>query len=417
MENLYYNVIELNISNGLKDEVVDIIGDGNYLILQYAPSDANVKVRLNNNFNPQILLKANSGIEAVNTKKIFISCNAIAGATITFIHSKSSAEFRYIPPIAGKLDIGTVDTIKLVEELNVVHTLKNIETEITASGASKRDRSYYDLLDDYSIVKSYMYFDSWEEYDNRILLNDRILQVEQEINPELEEIDWDMFDVVYYEVVIELQSNFPDEWNNNENYATLMIRPCQEDDRSYVHTTDYINNAYNSNTGQVLHKAFTSQELKKYTEIGMPIEILAFNPPSEAVGNLFASLTLLKKPMDIQKTVELYSHELQNQQTATILDIDTGIETSFVSYTAAKISFEISGIKYFSPLSIDVKNLSRGISYNIDKPYDSYHDTYLNYLIFNYDYEGQGAYFTAWVEGGDGKIQIDNIKIEILGYL
>ncbi|MDR3178401.1 MAG: hypothetical protein LBT96_05405 [Campylobacteraceae bacterium] len=116
MENLYYSVIKKDISNGLKDEETGLIGDGNYLILQYAPAEANVRIRLNNNFNPQIKLMQNSGIEAKNTKKIYISADAVQGGEIIFLHAKTSEQFRYIPPTFGKIDVGTVDLIKQFSE-------------------------------------------------------------------------------------------------------------------------------------------------------------------------------------------------------------------------------------------------------------------------------------------------------------
>jgi hypothetical protein len=116
-----YNVITKNISEGLNDNEIQL-GDGNYLMLQYDSSNANVRVRLNNNLNPQILLRQNSGIEAAGVQKIYVSCDKVEGGSITFLHGKNSDIFRYIPPTFGKMDIGTVDEIFQLNQLNLLQS-------------------------------------------------------------------------------------------------------------------------------------------------------------------------------------------------------------------------------------------------------------------------------------------------------
>jgi hypothetical protein len=190
-EDLQYSVIKKKIDGGLNDAVVDIVGQGNYFILQYAPSNAEVKIRINNNLNPQILLMANSGFEAINTKKLFISTNKDAVGEITIIQSKSSEHFRYIPPVAGKFDIGTVDSVKNVESVNILHTVKNIENIL--NGGGDNTLTFDKLIKDYKIVANSYDTISFSN-DEIISINDYILRLEQEIDSEIEVINWDMFD-------------------------------------------------------------------------------------------------------------------------------------------------------------------------------------------------------------------------------
>ncbi|MDR1976522.1 MAG: hypothetical protein LBQ18_05970 [Campylobacteraceae bacterium] len=118
MADVKYNVFKLNISEGLNDNELSL-GDGDYVILQYAPPNVEVGVRINNNFNAEIKLKQNSGFEAKGVQKLYITCPATPNGTITFLQGKTSEDFRYIPPTYGKIDVGTVDEIKKMPDITV----------------------------------------------------------------------------------------------------------------------------------------------------------------------------------------------------------------------------------------------------------------------------------------------------------
>ncbi len=71
---------------------------GGYIKLLDAPTSANVFIHLNEQNADGIPLKAYHAIEATNIEKIYVSCNAVAGATITIVQANSSTDFKMITP-------------------------------------------------------------------------------------------------------------------------------------------------------------------------------------------------------------------------------------------------------------------------------------------------------------------------------
>jgi hypothetical protein len=119
---MHYNVIKLDITNGLEDRNISL-GAGNYLILQYSPVE--IKIRINQNTNPQIVLKQNSGIEYNRIDKVYITCNAVLGGEIVLLHGDSSNNFRYIAPTYGKIDVGTMDEVLFIRDINNVNSIQS----------------------------------------------------------------------------------------------------------------------------------------------------------------------------------------------------------------------------------------------------------------------------------------------------
>jgi len=96
MQNKNYNMITLSINTGLNR--VQIGTAGGYIKLLDAPTSANVLIHLNEQNADGIPLKAYHAIEATNIEKIYVSCNAVPGSTITIVQANSSTDFRMITP-------------------------------------------------------------------------------------------------------------------------------------------------------------------------------------------------------------------------------------------------------------------------------------------------------------------------------
>lgn len=90
-----YNIVNLPIDNGLKNE--EISSGRNYLILLESPSNANVKVRFNGTTTDQIPLKENFAINCANAKTVHISCDAVAGGKIVLGQSNTKDALQIFP--------------------------------------------------------------------------------------------------------------------------------------------------------------------------------------------------------------------------------------------------------------------------------------------------------------------------------
>lgn len=89
-----YNVINLSIENGLN--AVPIGTAGGYISVLEAPTNANVRIHLNDQQAAGIPLKAYHSIEAENINMIFVSADAVAGATIKILQASQSKDFKLI---------------------------------------------------------------------------------------------------------------------------------------------------------------------------------------------------------------------------------------------------------------------------------------------------------------------------------
>jgi hypothetical protein len=411
MADLYYQVIEKDITNGLKNEQVDILGDGNYIILQYAPSNANVRIRINSNFNASILLRANSGIEAKGIKKIYVECDAVEGEKITFIHSKSSEELRYIPPTFGKLDIGTVDAIKkveVVEIVNLINSVKGIE------GALNSTLTFEKLFMD----KGYLIGSLSAKYlsdSQSFSLNDMILELEKQItgDSDMETIDWNMFDFIYVESAIEIRTSQDDPYDINKDYAAFLVRPVQTISDFVVHAREYIDNNRDGAKGQTMHQIYTSDYLKKltdFTKLGS-VEYVSYHPEANAKGLAYMTFIMFNEILDVKKTFDIGDFILQSTNTKIPISLspDSGRWSGYKNVT---IYFSIDGTEYIgTPQSRQGKIFGYDIFGTIT---DSANNSNISWLSIYYD----GSELTIHVQFDSGnKLNMDNLKIEIDGYL
>lgn len=79
---LFYNVGKQNITNGLKN--LEISSGQDYFILLDAPDDANITIRINNEFAPEIPIKVGYQVKSTNVSKIFLSCDSVLNGVITY---------------------------------------------------------------------------------------------------------------------------------------------------------------------------------------------------------------------------------------------------------------------------------------------------------------------------------------------
>ena len=91
-----YNIIKVDISSGKADFPIGT--SGGYIALLDAPANANVSIKLNDQFGDAIPLKVTHGIEAKGVTKVYISADAVAGGVITLVQAKTSDNFKMITP-------------------------------------------------------------------------------------------------------------------------------------------------------------------------------------------------------------------------------------------------------------------------------------------------------------------------------
>lgn len=113
-----YNIVNLNITNGLHNQAIS--SGKNYILLTSAPAAAKVTVRLNSNTADEIELKENQGIKASNVKNIYISCNPMDGEKIQIATSTSADDFEII----------TAPTIRDIEEIAKVTEIEGFSSAL-----------------------------------------------------------------------------------------------------------------------------------------------------------------------------------------------------------------------------------------------------------------------------------------------
>lgn len=96
MESKNYNIIKKSINNGLTAEPIGTAGG--YVALLSAPTNANVRIHLNDRNADAIPLKNYHAIEATEVKKIFVSADAVTGEAIEIVQAHNSKDFRMITP-------------------------------------------------------------------------------------------------------------------------------------------------------------------------------------------------------------------------------------------------------------------------------------------------------------------------------
>ena len=135
-----YNLIPLSIDQGLNR--VPIGTAGGYIRLLEAPADANVQIHLNEQNADGIPLKTYHAIEATNIEKVFVSCNAIAGESITVVQANTAKDFKMVTPASDvKLSsLGSYESVAL-DQLDklinpYIHTKLNSGTASNSSATT-----------------------------------------------------------------------------------------------------------------------------------------------------------------------------------------------------------------------------------------------------------------------------------------
>jgi hypothetical protein len=400
-----YNVIKLNIQNGLNNQEISL-GAGNYLILQY--SEVDVKIRINSNFNPEITLKQNSGIEYKDIERIYISCEPYDG-DITFLQGDTSDSFHYIPPTFGKLDIGTVDSVKLVENVNFVNLVESVREiqSVLGVGAMTLERLY----EEYTCYTG-SGATSWYYTDDGIIVDNLILEAQQKIDPYQTVVDWEQFDYIVLNMPILIRG---DTTITEDSYATIILSPdfSQGADLNTIICIDYIDN--NINTGkQNMLKVLSSKFLKKFSDIGAPLKIHCYNAPSNPLGQAFISCNLYKKMLD-QTPIHFNVGSVvitRSNMTANIPMSFVPIDMNFKGFLSGKITFTNNNKERI----INLEVVESGIALNKTIQTQLYifndnakKDSYLSITITK-----DKIYVYVYIEGlSSYEVGIDDIKADI----
>lgn len=102
------NIITLDISNGILNHE---IGAGEYVKLISAPTAANVTIKSNEPFKKGIPLQVGHSLRArKEVRNIYVSADAVAGATITIMQADNNDDFELDTPPTS-IDVDTISTI------------------------------------------------------------------------------------------------------------------------------------------------------------------------------------------------------------------------------------------------------------------------------------------------------------------
>jgi hypothetical protein len=411
MSDIKYNVITIDISNGLNNREISI-GDGNYFILQYAPSNANVRVMLGNNLNPEIYLMQNSGFEALGVDKIYINADAIPDAHITILHSKTSQDFRYIPPTYGKIDIGTVDAVHTVENVNFVNLVDSVNQikNIVGSGGM----SFETLINEYQPILSNDYFALSDEGVNEMDLNEQILEIEQKSYPELQSIDWDLFDYAYINAVINITSDVTE-----YGYVKCDMHEGSLHSYGYVYFIDGLDN--NRNGGkQYLTQIFDKNFLKNLTDKTTGGKSLRYREENLGQNECPLSVILFKKPMDAVDNFILGNYVINLDSSGqghinTTFDF-IGSIPKYSTYLKVKVSFDINGVTYITDyMEKNNKDFNCYTFFN-GIPIIDLNGTEVSTVQFQYHNNNKSFTIVANGSGGDNKVYVNNVFVTIDGY-
>lgn len=115
MSNIFYNVASQDISNGLTD--FEVSSGQDYFILLSAPTNANVRVKLNSNTAPAIPIYEFWQFKSADLNKLYISADAVAGASITYGQADGNVEITTNP------QIGSIDSITEVQKVSDFDTV------------------------------------------------------------------------------------------------------------------------------------------------------------------------------------------------------------------------------------------------------------------------------------------------------
>jgi len=133
MQSKNYNMITKSIDTGLNR--VQVGTAGGYIRLLDAPASANVLIHLNEQNADGIPLKVYHAIESTHIEKIYVSCNAVAGATITIVQANSSKDFKMVTPASDVAlsSLGSYDATALSQLDKIMNPY---QAPLTKSGST-----------------------------------------------------------------------------------------------------------------------------------------------------------------------------------------------------------------------------------------------------------------------------------------
>jgi hypothetical protein len=101
---VFYNIAQQNITEGLKD--FEISSSQDYFIMLEAPTNANIRVKLNSVTAHEIPIKENWQFSSKDVNKMYLSCDPVEGAIIKYGQADGNLEIKPNPTI-NKIDLIT----------------------------------------------------------------------------------------------------------------------------------------------------------------------------------------------------------------------------------------------------------------------------------------------------------------------
>ncbi|MDR1285662.1 MAG: hypothetical protein LBJ88_05640 [Campylobacteraceae bacterium] len=278
--------------------------------------------------------------------------------------------------------------------------------------------SFEKLIEDYTIINNM--FREVELDGEELPLNEVILELEQNMNPDLTDIDWSMFDYVYVNIMFEIRTDTDDPYDINNNYAAVFVGTAGQ---TLAHALDFVDN--NRNGGkQVMEQIFSSSFLQSLTgkNNGGSLQYYSLTPEDDPMGTCRMLITLFKKTI---KAADLFT--LENYT----VDINSSINFSYKltpsvpnwsGYGIINVLYSINGIQYTTIMQKSNKDFKSGAMFYppvVDINGTEITRVFITYLHYGNQEMPQGV--TINVIGndgtGDGKAYINGLTFVVSSYV
>jgi hypothetical protein len=276
--------------------------------------------------------------------------------------------------------------------------------------------SFEKLIENYAIVEnSEVIFD----YDEEINLDEYILEMEQKINPNLQSINWTMFDYVYVNAAIGIRSSVDESYNIDDNYAVLLVATTHA---SFIlsHALDFIDN--NRNGGkQVMSNVYSSSFLQALAnKSGSTIRYYSFSPESNPTGDCFMAITLFKKPINAMDVFPVGNYTVDINSSANFSYELTPSVPMWNGYNIVNVLFSINDVQYTSMARKSGKDFTGGKEFT--PPVVDINGTEIVNVYISYSYDDrampQGINIAVYGNNtGDGKAYINGLTFVVDGYV
>jgi hypothetical protein len=281
--------------------------------------------------------------------------------------------------------------------------------------------SFEKLIEDYAIVVIGSLTENVSLDDEGIYLNELILKLEQDINPNLTDVDWGMFDYAYINTAFEIRTDMDNPYDINDNYAAVLLGTAEES--GLTHALDFVDN--NRNGGkQVMEQIFSSSFLRTCTSKneGGSLQYYSYAPENNPMGRCWLAITLFKKPINVTDIFGLGNYTVDiNDSIHFSYELTPSVST-WSGYNTVNVVFLINNIQYDAMV-----HKSGGKYFEAEKSFDppivdingtEITHIYITYIPYSDETRPQGV--TIYTNGnntGDGKAYINGLTFIVDGYV